>query len=140
MVLGDQIHNYKYTNTQIHKYSLVKFAERPNKCYIFSKEIVPGDQNQYSQVSDMQIYNTNTQLHKYKYTNTIWVKFADTPNMCYIIEKVMVPGPQKQCSWVFITIYENFFLIKQAKITRFGRAEWKWGGNATYKNAIWAGL
>ena len=46
----------------------------------------------------------NAQIHKYKYTNTVWVKFADTPNMCYIFEKVMVRGPQKQCSWVFITI------------------------------------
>ena len=33
----------------------------------------------------MQIHNTNTQIYKYKYKNTVWVKFADTPNMCYIL-------------------------------------------------------
>ena len=97
-MLGGQIHKYTYTNTQLHKYSLVKFADRPNKCYIFQKEMVPGPQLQCSQVSDMQIHNTNTQIHKYKYKNTVWVKFADTPNMCYIFEKAMVQGPQKQCS------------------------------------------
>ena len=53
---------YTNTNTQIHKYSLVKFADRPNKCYIFEKEMVPGPQEQCSQVFDMQIHNTNTQI------------------------------------------------------------------------------
>ena len=48
----------------------------------------------------MQIHNTNTQIHKYKYTNTVWVKFADTPNMCYIFGKPLVQGPQRQCSKV----------------------------------------
>ena len=67
-------------------------------CYIFEKEMVQGPQKQRSHVSDMLIHNTNTQIHKYKYTNTVWVKFADTPNMCYIFEIVMVRGPQKQCS------------------------------------------
>ena len=53
--------------------------------------MVRGPQKQCYRVSDMQI-------HKYKYTNTVWVKFADRPNMCYSFEKVMVRGPQKQCS------------------------------------------
>ena len=34
--------NEANTQIQIHKYSLVKFADRPNKCYIFEKEMVPG--------------------------------------------------------------------------------------------------
>ena len=51
-------------------------------------------------VSDMQIHNTNTQIHKYKYKNTVWVKFADTPNMCYIFGKIMVKASKNQCSRV----------------------------------------
>ena len=78
--------------------------------------MVRGPQKQCSHVSDMQLHNTNTQIHKYKYTNTVLVKFADSPNMCYIFEMVMVRGPQKQYSSVFITIFE-IFLITQAKIT-----------------------
>ena len=54
--------NNTNTNTQIHKYNLVKFADRPNKCYIFEKEMVPGPQKQCAQVSHMQIHNTNTQI------------------------------------------------------------------------------
>ena len=53
-----QIYKYKYTNT-----AWVKFADRPNMCYIFEMVIVRGPQKQCSQVSDVQI-------HKYKYTNT----------------------------------------------------------------------
>ena len=60
-----QIHKYKYTNTQIHKYAntaLVKVADRHDMCYIFEKVMVRGPQKQCSWVSDLQI-------HKYKYTN-----------------------------------------------------------------------
>ena len=77
-----QIHKYKYTNTV-----WVKFADRPNMCYIFEKVMVQRPQKQYSPVSDMQIH---------KYTNTVWVKFADKPNMCYIFEKAMLRGPKRQ--------------------------------------------
>ena len=47
----------------------------------------------------------DTQIHKYKctntqYTNTVLVKLSDTPIMWYIFEKVMVRGLQKQCSQV----------------------------------------
>ena len=103
-VFGGQIHKYKYTNMQIHRYSLVRFADIHNKCYIFENEMVRGPQKQCSHVSDMQIHNTNTQIHKYKYTNTVWVKFADTPNMCYIFEMVMVRGPKKQ---MFLSVYNH---------------------------------
>ena len=64
-----QIHNYKYTNTQIHKYTntvLVKVTDMPNICYIFAKVMVQGPQKQCSRVSDVQIHkykNTNTQIH-----------------------------------------------------------------------------
>ncbi len=73
----------RYTNTQIqlHKYTntvWVKFADRPNMCYIFEKVMVQRPQKQYSPVSDMQIH---------KYTNTVWVKFADRSNMCYIFKR-----------------------------------------------------
>ena len=58
--------------------------------------MVPGPQKQCSQVSDMQIQNTNTQI---QIQNTVWVKFADTPITCAtFFEKVMARGPQKQCS------------------------------------------
>ena len=66
--------------------------------------MVPGPQKQCSQVSDMQIHNTNTQKHKYKYKNTVWVKFADTPNMCYIFDKVMARGPPKT---MFLSVYNH---------------------------------
>ena len=36
---------YTNTNTQIHKYSLVRSAERRNKCYIFEMVMVQGPQN-----------------------------------------------------------------------------------------------
>ena len=134
-MLGGQIQKYKYTNTQIHKYSLVRFADRHNKCYIFEKEMVRGPQKQCSHVSDMQIHNTNTQIHKYKYTNTVWVKFADTSNMCYIFGKGNGTRTPKT---MFLSVYNHLWeicLIKQAKITWFGRAEWKLAKNAIYKNA-----
>ena len=80
-----QIQLHKYTNTV-----WVKFADKPNMCYIFEKVMVRGPQKQYSPVSDMQIY---------KYTNTVWVKFADRSNMCYIFKRSWyIRGPQKQCS------------------------------------------
>ena len=69
------------TQIQIHKYTntvWVKFADRPNMCYIFEKVMVQRPQKQYSPVSDMQIH---------KYTNTVWVKFADRSNMCYIFKR-----------------------------------------------------
>ena len=53
-----------------------------------------GENGECSQVSDMQIHNTNTQIHIYKLTNRVWIKFANTPNKCHIFEKVMVRGPQ----------------------------------------------
>ena len=61
-----QIHKYKYTNTQIHKYAntaLVKVADRHDMCYIFGKITVKASKNQCSRVSDLHI-------QKYKYTNT----------------------------------------------------------------------
>ena len=82
----------------------------------------------------MQIHNTNTQIHKYKYKNTVSVEFADTPNMCYIFDKVMARGPPKT---MFLSVYNHLWeicLIKQAKITRFGRAEWKSVKNTICKN------
>ena len=41
----------KYTNTV-----LVKFADRPNKCYIFENAMIREPQKQCSQVSDIQIH------------------------------------------------------------------------------------
>ena len=96
---------YTHTNTQIHKYTntvchtllwlvgsrilaLWNTLKRTMMWYIFEKQMVRGPQKQCSQVSDIQI-------HKYKYTNTVWVKFEDRSNMCYIFEKVMARGPQK---------------------------------------------
>ena len=58
-----QIQLHKYTNTV-----WVKFADRPNMCYIFENVMVRGPQKQCSEVSDVQIHkykNTNTQIHKY---------------------------------------------------------------------------
>ena len=116
-----QIQLHKYTNT-----FWVKFADRPNMCYIFEKVMVRGPQKRCSRVLDVQIhkYNyTNTQIQLHKYTNTVWVKFADRPNMCYIFEKVMVRGPQKQCSRVCDTttqIHKNNYTntqIQQHKYT-----------------------
>ena len=77
---------------------VAKTLKRSMMWYIFEKEIVQGPQKQWSQVSD-------TQIHKYKYTNTqytntVLVKLSDTPIMWYIFEKVMVRGLQKQCSQV----------------------------------------
>ena len=63
---------------------------KPYKTTYFLKAY---DQRQCSQVSESQI-------HKYIYTNTASIKVADRPNMCYIFEKVMVRGPQKQYSRV----------------------------------------
>jgi hypothetical protein len=57
----------------------VKFAERPNMCYIFEKVMLQGPQKQCSRVSDVQFH---------KYTNTIWVKFANRPD---IFETVIRP-------------------------------------------------
>ena len=100
------------TQIQIHKYTntvWVKFADRPNMCYIFEKVMIRGPQKQCSQVSDIQIHKykyTNIQIHKYtntqiyKYTNTVWVKLSDRPNMWYIFQNAMIRGPQKQCSQV----------------------------------------
>jgi hypothetical protein len=85
-----QIHKYNYTNTV-----WVKFANRPNICYIFEKVMVQGPQKQCSRVCDKQI-------HKYNYTNT-QIQFGSNLQidlMCYIFEKVMVRGPQKQYSRV----------------------------------------
>ena len=67
----------------------------------------------------MQIHDINTQIHKYKYKNTVWAKFADTPNICYIFEKVMVRGPQKQSSQMsYVQVqkykYTNTALVKIA--------------------------
>ena len=96
MVQGRQKQCSQVFDIQIHKYTntfWVKFADRPNMCYIFEKVMVLGPQNQCSRVCDKQIhkYNyTNTQIQLHKYTNTVWVKFADRLNMCYIFEKVMV--------------------------------------------------
>ena len=42
---------------------------------------------------------------------------------------------------MFLSVYNHLWqicLIKEAKITWFGRAEWKSSKNANYKNAIWA--
>ena len=79
--------------------------------YIFEKEIVQGPQKQRSKVSD-------TQIHKYKYTNThkftntVLVNLSDRPNMWYIFKKVMVRGPQKQCSQVKNKNLENLENLK----------------------------
>ena len=59
---------------QIHKYSntaWVKFADRPNMCYIFEKVMVRGLQKQRSRLSDMQLH---------KYTNKVWVE-GDAPKV-----------------------------------------------------------
>ena len=87
--------------------------ERHMMWYIFGKEIVQGPQKQCSQVSD-------TQIHKYKYTNTqytntVLVKLSDTPIMWYISEKVMV-----QC---YISIWDGIFVFT---IPRTNSKKWIW--------------
>ena len=65
-ILDCQIHKYTNTNSQIHKYTNTaydKMTEIPNICYIFEQLVVQGCQKWYSGLS-------NTQIHKYKYTNT----------------------------------------------------------------------
>ena len=60
------MHLHKYTNTV-----WVKFADRPNMCYIFEKVMVRGPQKQCSQLSDVQLH---------KYTNKFWVE-GDAPKV-----------------------------------------------------------
>jgi len=56
-----QIH--KYTNIQIHKYSIWQSARKAQHVVYFERRIVQGYQKWYSNLS-------NAQIHKYKYTNT----------------------------------------------------------------------
>ena len=92
-----QIHKYKYTNTQIHKYAntaLVKVTDIHDMCYIFEKVMVRGPQKQCSRVSDLQIHKyTKTQIQH-------WSKLQIDMTCAIFFEKVMVRGPQKQCFWV----------------------------------------
>ena len=70
------------TQIQLHKYKntvWVKFADRPNMCYIFEKVMVRGPQKQCSRVSDVQLH---------KYTNTVWVE-GDAPK---VIKKYQITG------------------------------------------------
>ena len=61
-----QIQLHKYTNTV-----WVKFADRPNMCYIFEKVMVRGPQKNVHEYlmckyTNAQIHKyTNTQIHKY---------------------------------------------------------------------------
>ena len=42
--------------------------------------------------------NTNTQIHKYTYTQIQFLpKSADRHDMCYIFEKLLLRGCQNQC-------------------------------------------
>ena len=67
--------------------------ERPNMWYIFEKRIVKRYQKLYANVS-------NTQIQKYKYTNTQIQHMPERPNMWYIFEKRIVQGYQKLYSHV----------------------------------------
>ena len=61
--------------------------------HIFEKRIVQGYQKLYSHVSNTQIQNTHTQIHKY--TNTAYDEVPERPNMWYIFEKRIVQGYKK---------------------------------------------
>ena len=79
-------------------------TEIPNICYIFEQLVVQGCQKWYSGLSDTQIHkykyantlprypNTNMKIHKY--TNTALVKVEHRHNICYIFEKVIERGLQ----------------------------------------------
>ena len=63
-----QIQKYKYTNTQIHKYTNTAYnevPERPNMWYIFEKRIVQGIKNDIPMCQKRKYKNTNTQIHKH---------------------------------------------------------------------------
>ena len=55
-----------------------------------------GNGTRTSKTMFPSVWCANTQIQKYKYTNTFFFKVADMSNKCYIFEKVMVRGPQKQ--------------------------------------------
>ena len=84
-ILDCQIHKYTNTNTQIHKYTNTaydKMTEIPNICYIFEQLVVQGCQKWYSGLSDTQIHKykfTNTQIHKY----SIWRSARKTQHVVY---------------------------------------------------------
>ena len=89
--------NTKYTNTQIQH--MTKCQKDP-RCGIFLKRGFFEDIKNYiptGQTPKIKKKNkfTNTQIHKYKYTNTASAKVAYMPKVCYIFENVMVRGPQK---------------------------------------------
>ena len=74
MVRGPQKQCSRVSDIQIHKYTTtvwVKFADRPNMCYIFEKVMVQGPQKQCSRLSDVQLH---------KYTNKVWVE-GDAPKV-----------------------------------------------------------
>ena len=91
-----QIHTYNYTNTV-----WVKFADRPNMCYIFENVMVRGPQKQCSQVSEVQLHKYSlgwrwcTKVDKKKYHNKrqgsqvlVW-KMQNPPCLLCLVLKVI---------------------------------------------------
>ena len=89
------------------------------------------------------LWHANTQ---YKYTNTqIQIQKYSLGKICRYPEHVLYfwkGNGMRTPKTMFLSVYNHLWeicLIKQAKITQFGRAEWKSPKNTIYKNPIWAG-
>ena len=71
------MHKYKNTNTQIHKYSILRSARKTQK------RIVQGE----PKIIFTCVKRANTKIKIHKYTNTAYDEVPERPNMWYIFEK-----------------------------------------------------
>ena len=68
------------TKRSAHNFSAHTDKESPQVSGIYGSNL----KNNISKSLMCKYTNTTTKIHKYNYTNTVWVKFTDRPNMCYI--------------------------------------------------------
>ena len=111
------IQKYKYTNTQIHKYSIWRSARKTQHMVYFWKE----DCSRISKIISPCAEHTNTKIQIHKYTNTAYEEVPERPNIWHIFEKRIVQGYQK-----------SYFHVPNAQIQKY-----KFTNTQIHKYSIW---